>query len=154
MNRLFFLHFFLETSYDDTPRPLSEQSHSNFLQSFSQRIYLSYRKQFEPFHILARNGDSISSDCGWGCMIRCAQMLLAQTLLLHMTSTIHLPYSNIQMSDKCKFLYLCFFFWFLFECIKKVQNEIQLNVFEIRIASIVEFRFTRISFVYLAIIQI
>lgn len=90
-----------ETSYDDIPRPLTEQSYSNFLKAFSQRIYLSYRKQFEPFHISARNGDSITSDCGWGCMIRCAQMLLAQTLLLHMTSTIHLPHSNIQISDKC-----------------------------------------------------
>ena len=118
-----FLAFFLETSYDDTPRPLSEQSHSNFLQSFSQRIYLSYRKQFEPFHILARNGDSISSDCGWGCMIRCAQMLLAQTLLLHMTSTIHLPYSNIQMSDKCKFLYLCFFFDFCLNVLKRSKTK-------------------------------
>ncbi|CAF4748858.1 unnamed protein product [Rotaria sp. Silwood1] len=34
-------------------------------------------------------------------MIRCAQMLLAQTLLNHMTNKINLPYSNIQMSEKC-----------------------------------------------------
>lgn len=36
-------------------------------------------------------------------MIRCAQMLLAQTLLIHMTNPINLPYSNIQISDKCMF---------------------------------------------------
>jgi cysteine protease ATG4 len=87
----------LETTYDDIPRPSCEQSYTNFLKSFSQRIYLSYRKQFEPLNGLTRSGDPITSDCGWGCMIRCAQMLLAQTLLIHMTN----PHSNIQISDKC-----------------------------------------------------
>ncbi|CAF4234005.1 unnamed protein product [Rotaria sp. Silwood2] len=90
-----------ETTSDDIPRPYSEQSYSNFLKSFSERIYFSYRKQFEPLNGLRRNGDLITSDCGWGCMIRCAQMLLAQTLLNHMTNKITLPYSNIQMSEKC-----------------------------------------------------
>jgi hypothetical protein len=100
----FFLNsIFVETTHDDIPCPPCEQSYANFLKSFSQRIYLSYRKQFEPLNSLTRSGDPITSDCGWGCMIRCAQMLLAQTLLIHMTSTINLPYSNIQMSDKCKF---------------------------------------------------
>ncbi|CAF0787181.1 unnamed protein product [Rotaria sordida] len=89
-----------ETSYDDIPRPPSEQSYANFLKSFSQRIYFSYRKQFEPL-MGSRNGDIITSDGGWGCMIRCAQMLLAQTFLIHMTNTINSHYSNIQVSDKC-----------------------------------------------------
>ncbi|CAF0852052.1 unnamed protein product [Rotaria sordida] len=90
-----------ETTSDDIPRPYSEQSYSNFLKSFSERIYFSYRKQFEPLNGLRRNGDLITSDCGWGCMIRCAQMLLAQTLLNHMTNKINLPYSNIKISEKC-----------------------------------------------------
>jgi cysteine protease ATG4 len=80
------------------PRPHSDQSYGNFLKSFSQRIFLSYRKQFEPLNSLTRSGDPITSDCGWGCMIRCAQMLLAQTLLIHMMNTTH---SIIQISDKC-----------------------------------------------------
>ena len=88
----------LETTHDDIPLPHSEQSYGNFLKSFSQRIYLSYRKQFEPLNSLTRSGDPITSDCGWGCMIRCAQMLLAQTLLMHMTNTTH---SHIQISEKC-----------------------------------------------------
>ena len=95
--------FDLETTHDDIPCPPCEQSYANFLKSFSQRIYLSYRKQFEPLNGLTRSGDPITSDCGWGCMIRCAQMLLAQTLLIHMTSNSNLPYSNIQISDKCKY---------------------------------------------------
>jgi len=91
------------------------------LKSFSQRIYFSYRKQFEPFTI-SRNGDIITSDGGWDCMIRCAQMLLAQTLLIHMTNTLNSYYSNIQISDKCIIKF--FFFLLLFLFIFKVQNEI------------------------------
>jgi hypothetical protein len=90
----------LETSYDDIPRPPSEQSYANFLKTFSQRIYFSYRKQFEPL-ASSRTGDIITSDGGWGCMIRCAQMLLAQTLLIHMTNAYNSYYSNIQISDRC-----------------------------------------------------
>jgi cysteine protease ATG4 len=89
-----------ETSCDDIPRPPSEQSYANFLKTFSQRIYFSYRKQFEPL-TSSRTGDIITSDGGWGCMIRCAQMLLAQTLLIHMTNAYNSYYSNIQISDRC-----------------------------------------------------
>jgi len=88
-----------ETSFDDSPRSHSDQSYSHFLKSFAQRIYFSYRKPFDP--ISTRNGDYLTSDCGWGCMIRCAQMLLAQTLVLQMTNTLHSCFSNIQISDKC-----------------------------------------------------
>ncbi len=103
INLLLFDVFFLllETTYDDTPRPQSEQSYANFLKTFSQRIYFSYRKQFEPL-MSSRSGDIITSDGGWGCMIRCAQMLLAQTFLTHMTNAYNSYYSNIQISDRCK----------------------------------------------------
>lgn len=90
-----------ETVFDDTPRPHSEQSYGSFLKTFSQRVYFSYRKQFEPF-TASRTGDLLTSDGGWGCMIRCAQMLLAQTLLVHTTNTCNSYYSNIQISDRCK----------------------------------------------------
>jgi len=90
------------------PRPPSEQSYANFLKTFSQRIYISYRKQFEPL-TSSRNGDIITSDGGWGCMIRCAQMLLAQTLLTHMTNSFNSYYSNIQISDKCRKMFFLFF---------------------------------------------
>ena len=62
-------------------------------------------------------------------MIRCAQMLFAQTLLIHMTNTVYSHYSNIQISDKCierKNLLIEPIFDYVF----KVQNEIQLIMFD------------------------
>lgn len=51
---------------------------------FQQILWVSYRRSFYPLHF--RSGtiqDSrkpLVSDCGWGCMIRCAQMLVTNTL--------------------------------------------------------------------------
>lgn len=54
------------------------------------RLWFSYRKGFKAI------GDTgISSDKGWGCMLRCGQMVIAQALLfLHLgecfsSSVIH-----------------------------------------------------------------
>ncbi|WOK94852.1 cysteine protease ATG4B [Canna indica] len=53
-------------------------SYADFLEDYSSRIWITYRKGFDPI------GDTkFTSDASWGCMIRSSQMLVAQALLFH-----------------------------------------------------------------------
>ena len=48
-----------------------------FLNKFSNLTWFSYRNNFEP---IIYNNNKITSDAGWGCMIRASQMFLAQAI--------------------------------------------------------------------------
>lgn len=51
---------------------------TSFYQDFSSKIWMTYRKNMPQ---VFKGTTALSSDCGWGCMIRSGQMLLANALI-------------------------------------------------------------------------
>lgn len=65
-----------------------EDGIEGFKKDFISRIWMTYRRDFAmmPVETSAQQGSyttGYTSDCGWGCMIRSGQMLLAQALVIH-----------------------------------------------------------------------
>ncbi|XP_066919039.1 cysteine protease atg-4.2-like [Clytia hemisphaerica] len=71
------------TDTEDDGRVVKDEhkvlSLDQFFEDFSSLVWLTYRKKFET---LAKS--NLTSDGGWGCMLRSGQMLLANAILIHM----------------------------------------------------------------------
>ncbi|KAL2653633.1 hypothetical protein R1flu_021761 [Riccia fluitans] len=55
-----------------------EEPVAEFLHDFASRVWITYRRGF-----VAVGQSKLTSDVGWGCMLRSGQMLLAQALICH-----------------------------------------------------------------------
>ncbi len=74
--------FFNMTCFDSYPFqiPYMQRQDSGMvelMEDFTSKIWFTYRKEFEEF-----KGTKLNTDCGWGCMIRSGQMILANALLI------------------------------------------------------------------------
>lgn len=75
---------------DPTGDPIHTDGYVAFVEDFSSRILMTYRKGFVAI------GDSkYTSDVNWGCMLRSSQMLVAQVFCFIFNLFIALPFKSV-----------------------------------------------------------
>ncbi|EFA84441.1 autophagy protein 4 [Heterostelium album PN500] len=67
-------------------REEANQEIDRFIADFKNILWFSYRKDFAPIE-----NTNITTDIGWGCMVRTGQMLLARALLRHLYQNENIP---------------------------------------------------------------
>ena len=70
--------FLDETDYIMDKMRFQVSDVDEFFEDFSALIWLTYRKEFPQIE-----NSTLTTDCGWGCMLRTGQMILANTILIH-----------------------------------------------------------------------
>ena len=74
-------------------------------------IYMSYRTGLINTNFLCGGQNNYSSDCGWGCMLRCCQMMLSRGFMkykLYEFKQLH-PNSEINLNEIRKKIILLFY---------------------------------------------
>jgi len=70
--------FYVDTSAKKKSQNSVPTGFDDFKLDFKSRIWFTYRT-----YLPALPDSRLKSDIGWGCMLRCGQMLLAQALVVH-----------------------------------------------------------------------